>query len=180
MNDLRLPQQDFSTVPVLAESRMRPKEVITLQDGTKEKSDEARESTDGSNVAKRESVSLSDNSRGGGKLSRTGRGNGAGSLATRFQTGMPSANPKGRPKIIREESSAWLNEADATGKTNARKMVETLGGLASSKNPLSVAAFKEMRQTVEPVPTDGEGGGNLNVGTMNVQLLALMQKVEVG
>ena len=46
-----------------------------------------------------------------------------GELDTRINVG-------GRPKILRQETAKWLAERDKIGKTNARKIVESVGTIA--------------------------------------------------
>jgi hypothetical protein len=67
----------------------------------------------------------------------------------------PRINVGGRPKILFEESAAYLREIDPdTGKTNARVMIETTAKLAKRINPMAPActygALKTLRDIAEP------------------------------
>jgi hypothetical protein len=67
----------------------------------------------------------------------------------------PRINVGGRPKILYEETAKWLCETDKTGKTNARKLIESMGEAAMrSMSPHSVAAFKAIKDTVEAEERD--------------------------
>lgn len=68
----------------------------------------------------------------------------------------PRINIGGRPKSIREETAAWLEETDRHGVTNARKVVESVGKLACSGRPGSVAAFKVLHEMVQPTTLEAE------------------------
>ena len=61
----------------------------------------------------------------------------------------PRINVGGRPKILREETAKWLAERDKTGKTNARKIVESVGAVAIGGGGQSVAAFKALREIAD-------------------------------
>ena len=68
----------------------------------------------------------------------------------------PGINKGGRPKVIREETAAWLEEKDENGVTNARQIIESLGKAAKmSDKGHCVGAFKEIREMVEPTEIEG-------------------------
>jgi len=90
----------------------------------------------------------------------------------------PRINKGGRPKIAREETAAWLEKRDKTGKTNARKMVEALGAIAIAGGRDSVSAFREIRQIVEQNTSETKNGA-ATIGTFDLELLRLMQNVEI-
>jgi hypothetical protein len=86
-------------------------------------------------------------------------------VETRWQSGQ-SGNPSGRPKILREESARYLAETDDSGKTNARKLIESMGRKALSWRPDAVSAFRELRQTVETNDDVAQGNGPLNISML--------------
>jgi hypothetical protein len=88
-----------------------------------------------------------------------GRGKSPGSRRTQFKSGAGwTGNRGGRPRIVKEETAKWLEEGDKSGKTNARKMVEAMGKIAIAGGRGSVAAFREIRQTVEQNENEVKGG----------------------
>jgi hypothetical protein len=87
----------------------------------------------------------------------------------------PRINKGGRPKIMREQTAAYLEEKDKRGVTNARKMVEAMGELAQKQLPHSVSAFREIRQIVESA--DNEEKSSVNVGSLNPEVLAMLDRL---
>jgi hypothetical protein len=88
----------------------------------------------------------------------------------------PRINKGGRPKIVKEETAKWLEETDAKGVTNARKMVEAMGALAQKQLRHSVSAFREIRQIVESVEGDAKVT-NLSAGGLNESVLRMVQRL---
>lgn len=86
----------------------------------------------------------------------------------------PRINKGGRPKLLREETAKWMEEMDETGKTNARKAVESVGVVAQSASRNSAAAFKTLH---DMLGEDQEAGkGSINIGNLNPAILAAMQQ----
>lgn len=83
-----------------------------------------------------------------------GKGNSPGTRAVlrrhAFKPGQ-SGNPSGRPKIMYEESTAYLRETGEEGKTNARRIVENMGEIAKSKDKNSVNACKALKEMSDPI-----------------------------
>jgi hypothetical protein len=64
---------------------------------------------------------------------------------------------------------------DKTPKTNARKIVGAIGQLALTPGSQAVAAFREIRKTVEAVQNE-QAMGQFNAASLDRQLLALSKK----
>jgi len=75
----------------------------------------------------------------------------------RFKPGQDwRGNAGGRSKILREESAAYLNEKDKGGKTNARRLIESMATKALSSRKDAVSAFKALRETIDPKGSNDE------------------------
>ena len=99
-------------------------------------------------------------------------------LATRFQPGQ-SGNATGRPKILTESYAHTLAKVDAEGVTKAERIAENLAEIAASKNPLTIAAAKELRSAVEHDGESKDPAGDLsNVRLDLLQLMAQAAKSE--
>jgi hypothetical protein len=93
----------------------------------------------------------------------------------RWQKGCKSPNPGGRPRILTEKMKAYLEQKDENGITNAEKVVEAMGALAQKQLPHSVSAFREIRQIVESA--DNEEKSSVNVGSLNLEVLAMLDRL---
>ena len=89
----------------------------------------------------------------------------------------PRINVGGRPKILREETAKWLAERDKTGKTNARKIVESVGTIAIGGGGQSVAAFKALREIAND--DQDQKTRPFYLESLNVDILRLLQTIEV-
>lgn len=84
-------------------------------------------------------------------------------------------NKGGRPRILTEKMKAHLEQEDEHGVTNAEKIVEAMVALAQKQLPHSVSAFREIRQIVESA--DNEEKSSVNVGSLNVEVLAMLDQL---
>ncbi len=87
-----------------------------------------------------------------------------------------SGNPGGRPKILREESASFLAEK-VDGKTNARRLIESMAETALSDRKDKTSAYRELRQTAESEATESDKSGGGLGGDNLVRLMDAITKI---